>query len=235
MDIALVHGEHHGAWCWELLIPELEHLGHRAVPVDLPISDPAAGAVAYAQAVERALDALPDPDGPPVVVAHSMGGLVAPLVAAERPVRALVFVAAFLPVPGRSANDQRAAEPVDPPAVANAQWTDIGDDVWMIGPNTARELLYHDMPAELARWAIQRLRAQCHRVFAEPTPLAAWPDVPSASIVCRNDRAINPDWVRRAAHERLGTEAVEIRGGHAPFLSNPRELARLIGSLLRIP
>lgn len=233
MDIALVHGAYHGAWCWELLVPELQRLGHRAISMDLPISDPDAGAAAYADAVARALDALPDPAGAPAIVAHSMGGLVAPLVAAGRPIQRLVFLAAFLPLPGGSANDQRAIEPIDPPtAAAGGQWTDIGDDVWMIGPDTAASMFFHDVRPELARWATQRLRAQCYRVFAEPTPLAAWPDVPVASIVCRNDRAINAEWVRNAARERLGVEAVEIRGGHAPFLARPGELAQLIDSLL---
>ncbi len=233
MDIALVHGSYHGGWCWDLLTPELERLGHRVVVMDLPISDPDAGSAVYAQAVERALDALPDPDGAPVLVAHSMGGLVAPLVAAARPVRRIVFLAAFLPAAGMSANEQRAAEPIDPPVTPKtAQWTDMGDDVWMIGPDTATELFYSDVPPATARWATRRLRAQCYRALSETTPLAAWPDVARASIVCRDDRAINPDWVRAAAHDRLGVEAVEIAGGHSPFLSRPAELARLIDSLV---
>ena len=53
-----------------------------------------------------------------------------------------------------------------------------------------------------------------------------------ASIVCRDDRAINPDWVRAAAHDRLGVEATEIDGGHSPFMTRPAELAQLLHSLL---
>ena len=56
--------------------------------------------------------------------------------------------------------------------------------------------------------------------------------VPASSIVCRGDRSVNPAWVRTAARDRLGTEAVEIEGGHSPFLSRPAELAALIDSLL---
>jgi len=43
MEIALVHGSYHGAWCWDLLRPELEQLGHRVIAMDLPISDPSMG------------------------------------------------------------------------------------------------------------------------------------------------------------------------------------------------
>jgi len=68
-------------------------------------------------------------------------------------------------------------------------------------------------------------------VLAEPSPLAAWPDVERASIVCREDRAINPDWVRLAARERLGVDAIELGGGHSPFLSRASELAKVLDTL----
>jgi pimeloyl-ACP methyl ester carboxylesterase len=228
MDIALVHGSYHGAWCWDFLTPELERLGHRVITMDLPISDPALGAADYAKAIDDALD----PDSEPVLVGHSMAGLVTPLVAARRPIRRLVFLAAFLASPGKSASDQRAAEPIDGRVTpTTAEWTDLGNDVWMVGPNTATEIFFHDAPAAVARWATQRLRPQAYRVLTETTPLAAWPDVESRSIVCRDDRAINPDWVRAAARDRLGVDAIELAGGHSPFMTRPAELAQVLDSL----
>jgi pimeloyl-ACP methyl ester carboxylesterase len=228
MDIALVHGSYHGAWCWDFLRPELERLGHRVIAIDLPISDPALGAANYAKAVDDALE----PDSEPMLVGHSMAGLVIPLVAARRPVRRLVFLAAFLPSPGRSAGEQRATEAIDgriPPRTA--EWTDLGNDVWMVGPNTATEIFFQDAPPAVARWATKRLRPQAYRVLTETTPLTAWPAVESRSIVCRDDRAINPEWVRLAARERLGIEAIEIGGGHSPFLTRPAELARVLNAM----
>ncbi len=228
MDIALVHGAYHGAWCWEFLRPELERLGHRVITVDLPITDPTLGAAQYAQSIEDALD----PTTEPMLVGHSMAGLVIPIVASRRPIKRLVFLAAFLPTPGRSANEQRATEAIDGRvAPRNAEWTDLGDDVWMVGPKTATELFYHDAPAAVARWATQRLRPQSYAVFRETTPLTAWPDVESRSIACRDDRAINSDWVRSAARERLGSEAIDLAGGHSPFLTRPADLARVLHSM----
>jgi pimeloyl-ACP methyl ester carboxylesterase len=230
VDIVLVHGAYHGAWCWELLIPQLEGLGHTVLAVDLPISDPALGAADYAEVVGRAIDGVKEP----VLVGHSMAGLVTPLVAASRPIGRLVFLAAMLPEPGRSMNDQRSTEPVDgriPPRTA--EWTDLGDDVWLVGPNTATELFFQDAPAQLASWATARLRAQSYRVMSEPSPLTAWPEVARDYIVCRADRALNPEWSRQAARVRLGVDAVEIDGGHSPFLTRPAELARLLDSLLK--
>lgn len=231
MDIVLVHGAYHGAWCWDFLTPELARLGHRVTTVDLPISDPGMGAADYARTVAAAIE----PDSVPMVVGHSMGGLVIPLVPDHRPVHRLVFLAAFLPRPGMSANDQRAVEAIDGRvALRTAEWTDLGDDVWMIGPNTATELFYHDAPASSARWATQRLRPQAYRVLSETTPLTVWPAVPCSSILCREDRSLNPDWARTAANDRLGVTALELPGGHSPFLTRPRDLANVIDTLTRI-
>jgi pimeloyl-ACP methyl ester carboxylesterase len=232
VDIALVHGSYHGAWCWDFLRPELERHGHRVIAMDLPITDPTLGAADYARTVEAALE----PASVPLLVAHSMAGLVTPLVAARRPVHRLVFLAAFLASPRRSAADQRATERIDGRVVPKtSEWTDLGNDVWMVGPNTATELFFQDASAAAARWATQRLRPQCYRVMSEVTPLAAWPDVESRSIVCRDDRAINPEWVRKAAQERLGVKAIELEGGHSPFLTRPAELARILDRLAREP
>ena len=95
ITFVLVHGAWHGAWCWRDLMPHLERLGARAIAVDLPCDDVTAGTEAYAAHV---LDALPA-SGDVVLVGHSLGGLTIPLVAAARPVRALVFLCALLPFP----------------------------------------------------------------------------------------------------------------------------------------
>jgi pimeloyl-ACP methyl ester carboxylesterase len=92
----LVHGAWHGAWCWDLLVPELERRGHAAVAPDLPIDDALAGHAEYARAVVDALAGRDDV----VLVGHSMGTLVIPLVAAARPVRGMVFLCGVPLVPG---------------------------------------------------------------------------------------------------------------------------------------
>jgi pimeloyl-ACP methyl ester carboxylesterase len=229
MDVALVHGSYHGAWCWDRLRPELEALGHRVITMDLPITAPGLGAADYAQTIVDALEGFESP----VLVGHSMAGLIIPLVAARRQVRRLVFLAAFLPKPDLSINEQRAAEPIDgriPPS--SSEWTDLGDGVWMVGPKTATELFFHDAPPEVARWATERLRPQSYAVMNEVTPLDTWPEVESRTIVCADDRALNPSWFRAASRDRLGVEAVEIGGSHSPFLTRPGELARLLDSFL---
>jgi hypothetical protein len=90
------------------------------------------------------------------------------------------------------------------------------------------ELFYHDCPADLGRWAARRLRRQNWRVSQEKTPLATFPEVPVSSIICTEDRVVDPAWSRAAAHSVLGVEPIELSGGHSPFLAQPAGLAELL-------
>ena len=128
--------------------------------------------------------------------------------------------------------DQRQAEPIDAPSMpTTAQWGITGTRCGPSGPETATELFWHDAPPDVIAWANARLRPQCYRAMTETSPLAAWPDVPSSYIACRDDRATNPAWELTAARERLGVEAVEIDGAHSPMLSRPAELAEVLHEL----
>lgn len=67
-------------------------------------------------------------------------------------------------------------------------------------------------------------------VFTERCPLDSWPDVPSVYIVMAEDRAVNPEWSRRAAR-RIGAELIELPGSHSPFYSRPAELAGVLSRI----
>lgn len=215
MTFALVHGGAHGAWCWQHLMRELDRLGHRSVAMDLPCEDAGAGAAVYADVVLGALEPVGEP---PVVVAHSLGGLTAPLVARRRETRGLILLSALLPVPGRSFRDQQAEEEIMFPYAG--------------GVAGLRDRFFqHCDPAD-ADWAMSRLRRQSVTPFEETTPLDAWPEVPVSYVLCTDDRAVRPDWSRTAARERLRTEPVELAGSdHSPFLSRPAELASVLVEL----
>ena len=98
----LLHGAWHGAWCWTPLQRHLTAMGARSVAMDLPADEPAAGIERYA---DVACQAVPEDDDV-VIVAHSLAGLVAPIVADRVGARGLLMVAALWPHPGRSAREQ---------------------------------------------------------------------------------------------------------------------------------
>jgi hypothetical protein len=229
----LVHGGWHGAWCWDLLVPELTAHGHRAVAMDLPAGDPTAGAAEYAlvvtAALDDALDARPADAGDMVLVGHSLAGLTLPLVAGRRPVRHVVYLAAMLPDPGRSVDAQSAAgERQTRRGLGRGQRVhEDGSTAW-VDLDAAAARFYPDSPPDRARAAAVRLRRQQWRITAEPTPLRAWPDVPSTYVRCADDRVIDGDWAGRAVPERLGIAPLVLAGDHSPFLARPAELAALL-------
>lgn len=225
----LVHGAWHGAWCWDLLAPELEALGHRAVAADLPCEDWDAGLDDNADLVAAA---LADSDGEVVLVGHSLGGLTIPLVTTRRPVARLVFLCALLPEPGRSLDETMRGDRPKPgrgwsgPPVVH----DDGSASWE--PEAAVAAFYHDCPDDAARWAASKLRRQVWTTTRQPSPLERWPEVASSYILCIDDKPIAADWARRTARERLGVEAIELPGGHSPMLARPGELAEVLAGLV---
>jgi len=223
---ALIHGGFHGGWCWDLLVPELQKRGHRAVAPDMPISDPTCGNVDYAAIV---IDALDDVDDDVVVVGHSQGGTTVPYVAAVREVSKLIYLASAVPFPGESFAEFLQANPT----FLNLE---IGrpDDrgCMVIDPEVARSTFFDDCPQEVAAWAISNLRSQAATPIAEVCTLSQWATVPAEYVVCLDDSALNPEACRALAYDRLGVVAREIPGSHSPFLTRPSELADLLVALI---
>ena len=222
----LIHGAWHGAWCWERLVGPLAERGHRAIAVDLPIEEPEAGLDPCADLVAASL-AIADDDV--VVVGHSLHGLVAPLVAARRPVAAVVYLCAFIPVEGMSMDDQfRAAE--EPILIFSERPERDGHDRSRWGDEeVARRALHPDLAPEDAANAFAQLRPQEPTTQREICP--PLPPVPAVSIIGARDAAVNPEWSRRVARERLGADPVELDAGHFPMITAPEALAAALANV----
>ena len=217
---ALIHGAWHGPWSWERVTGPLAGHGHEVVVPDLPSEDTELGLGDYADAIDRALGDADDV----VLVPHSLGGLVGPVVAARRPLRALVYVCALVPEPGLSFSDQLAASEERVLLFEGGREVDDQGRSHWPDPDTTAATMYPDLSPDDARWAAARLRRQAQRSQEETSP-APPPELRTESIVGANDRVVSPDWSRRAARERLGVEPVEIPTGHFPMITHPELLA----------
>ena len=192
----LVHGAWHGAWCWERLSVELISRGHIAVAMDLPCDDPDATFDGYADAVEAALGDAPEP----ILVGHSLGGVTLPFVARRRPVRLLVYLCGV--VPATLATSGASDEPPDSTDIFELLSRD--DDGCSFWPPGTAGTLYTDLSAEDMAWAEPRLRRQCGGIWKSFTPFERLDDLPTVTVIGREDNALPPEWSRWAAARRLG-------------------------------
>ena len=133
----------------------------------------------------------------------------------------MVFLVALIPRPGISILDQFRADP----SMFQPEW--VGKDP--MDDNVALHFLYHDCPPDRIDWVLStRVDFYAKRAMEEPCPLVTWPLVPSSYILCTDARTINPAWQRKASRDWLGTEALELRGGHCPNVSRPEVLADML-------
>jgi hypothetical protein len=223
---AVVHGSMAGPSAYTRLAKELDCRGHRALLVELPVDRPELTGTDYARMVAEQLDAALAEDGtqrePVVVVAHSASGLLLPLVPSFRPVTHLVYLAAGVPQPGMTLDEQLAAEP----DMLNPAW--VGVDPFQ-DHQAARRFLFHDCDEPTARWAIATQTPWYPEgLYQERCPLVAFPPTPSTSIICAADEVIQPAWSRRVATDRLHAQVVELPGGHCPHVSRPAMLAEAL-------
>ncbi len=157
-----------------------------------------------------------------VLVAQSLGGFTAPLVAAKIPVASMVFVNAMIPLPGET---------------PGAWWDNTG---WAQARVTAAErggygtefdlavYFLHDVPAEIAAAGEPYQRPEADAVFGSVCDFGAWPQVPIRVVAGADDRFFPVEFQRGLARERLGLEAEILPGGHLIALSQPAGLARYL-------
>lgn len=201
----LIHGAGSDSWYWHLVAPELREAGNDVVAVDLPCEDDRAGFPEYADTVVQAVGDRTDL----IVVAQSLAGFTAPLLCDRLPVRLIVLVAAMVPRPGESAGEW---------------WANTGHV--FPDPFDPEVVFAHDLRPDVAAESLIHLRRQSDTPFQSPWPLAAWPDVATRFILCRDDRFFPADFLRRVVRDRLGIDPDEMDGGHLPALARPQELVR---------
>lgn len=235
-DILLIHGAAHGAWCWHRVIPALAALGHRARAIDLPShgddpTDPATVTLdAYAQAI---LDAT---QGPTILVGHSMGGFPITAAAQLAPdrVAGLIYICAYLPLPGMTLAEMRRAGPSQP--LAGAFRIDDSRTTFTFDTTQSPALFYHDCPADDVALARRSLCPQPIRPQETPIPDTSHAEaLPRHYIICSDDRAIPPDYQATMAARLPATHIHNLPTSHSPFFAAPDALAQKIHAIAQLP
>lgn len=211
----LIPGAGGAAWYWHRVVPLLRAAGHDAIAVDLPGDDESAGLPEYADRVVAAADGRADV----VLVAQSLGGFTAPLVAERIPVAGLVLVNAMVPRPGERPGewwDDSGSQPAREAAAREHGYPAAFDlDVYFL----------HDVPPEVAAAGAPHQRPESDAVFASVCDFAAWPAVPIRAAAGVGDRFFPVEFQRALIRKRLGIDADVLPGGHLLALSQPEALA----------
>jgi pimeloyl-ACP methyl ester carboxylesterase len=222
----LIPGAGGDARYWQWVMPFLTDAGNAAIAVALPADDDAAGLATY---TDRVCEAAADVSGPVILVAQSMGGFTAPLVAQRRRTDLIVLLNAMVPAPGESGaqwwqttgQNQASAEYLHRIGLGRSEFDFVED-------------FFHDVPEDVKRVVVGSPEPrQSDTPFAQPWPLDNWPCVPTRFLQGADDRLFPLEFQRRVVRERLGIDVDVMPGGHLLAFSRPRELAEKLESYRR--
>ncbi|MEI7033617.1 alpha/beta hydrolase [Streptomyces pratensis] len=230
--IVLEHGAFADAASWDGVVARLQRAGYPVVSAANPLRGPATDA-AYLRSV------LDHVDGPVVLVGHSYGGTVISQAAAglEDKVKALVYIAAFLPDAGESSLGLtnkfpgstlgEAVESVDYFLPDGGQGADV-----YIKPEKFRYQFAADVPADKARLMAAGQRPVAAAALEEKSTEAAWKTIPSWSLITTEDRNI-PAAAQRFMSARAKARTTAIDASHAVSVSRPGAVARIVEQAAR--
>ncbi len=162
----------------------------------------------------------------PIVVGHSLAGLIVPHVAERIEVGGLSYLCSMV-APTTQAEADTNAVLVNPDFWAGVSFDESG--IATCPPEMAIAAFYHDVDPERQRWATEQLTVLAPVVYTDVEFLPALPDVPVAAILTDEDyMAADAEAHKTYIRSRLRVEPTVLPGGHSPFLSHPAELASVL-------
>jgi pimeloyl-ACP methyl ester carboxylesterase len=224
--VVLVHGAFADSSSWNGVIEKLQEHGYPVIAA----SNPLRGLTGDSDYVRQLVAGI---DGPVVLAGHSYGGLVISNAARGlENVRALVFVAAFVPEEGESATTlsvkfpgSTLGEALRSVPLKLADGSEVAD--LYIEKNKFQRQFAADVPEETAAIMAATQRPVTNVALEEGAAAPAWKEIPSWVLVATKDRNI-PARSQNFMAERAKATVVEVAASHAAAVSHPGDVARLI-------
>ena len=216
-NVVLVHGAFADGTSWSKLIPILEARGYHVTAVQNPLTS-----LADDVAATKRILALQN--GKVVLVGHSWGGAVITQAGDDPHVAGLVYVAAYMPEAGSSANETSA-----PFGLTSGQKS-ITVDAQHFASLTP-EGIVEDFAQGLSmpeRKLVLAVQGQSYGpMFDEKITVASWRNKPSWHVVSSQDRMLPPAMEEADARKANG-KAFVLRTCHVAMLEEPEKVANVI-------
>jgi pimeloyl-ACP methyl ester carboxylesterase len=229
--IVLVHGAFADASSWTGVITRLERDGYEVVAP----ANPLRGVASDAASVSAVVQSIP---GPVLLVGHSYGGPVITAVANDSAnVKALVYVAGFLPDTGESSLTLSAKFPGSTlgDSLTKVALPGGGEDLYIQREKFRAQFAADVAPGQAAAMAATQ-RPITLSALGEPSGAAAWKRLPSYVIYGSGDRNIPAAVMAFMADRAHARKTMVLNGAsHALMVSHPDQVASFIEDAARAP
>src|ERR1700733_13641750 len=216
-NIVLVHGAFADGSSWSKVITILQQMGYNAVAVQNPMTS-----LSDEVSFTKRIIALQD--GPVILVGHSWGGAVITQAGDDPRVAGLVYVTAYAPEGGQSAND--ASSPFG--------WTEGQKQIRLDSEKFATvtsegmlERIAEGLPIGDRRLAFAVQGQSYGPMFDEKLSVAAWKDKPTWALISTKDQMLPPAMQQLAA-DKMGARVTTLSTCHMSILESPESVARVI-------
>ncbi|MBV8826641.1 MAG: alpha/beta hydrolase [Hyphomicrobiales bacterium] len=223
--VVLVHGAFADSSSWYGVIAILQKDGYPVIASANPLRS-VKGDADIARALVASINT------PVVLVGHSYGGMVISNAAnGQANVKSLVYVAAFAPEAGESADGLGKKFPgslVGPALAPPVPLPGGGHDLY-VQQEKFHDAFAPDLPADAAKLAAAAQRPVTDIAFGEPATEPAWKTIPSWFVYGDHDTAIVPklhDFMAERAHPRATT--VVPGASHVVMISHADAVAKVI-------
>eukprot|EP00026_Physarum_polycephalum_P007103 Phypoly_transcript_07157.p1 GENE.Phypoly_transcript_07157~~Phypoly_transcript_07157.p1 ORF type:complete len:315 (+),score=62.46 Phypoly_transcript_07157:709-1653(+) len=244
LPLVLVHGAAVDGSCWEpvkplLHAPAIANPSQRGRTGNQPNADPATITFAeYIQDLETVVNQTDKGNGV-ILVGHSFGGLLISQVGENlgpNRIRALIYVAAYIPATGTVAGDSFASHLAADTNSVIPQWaTNDPNGAW-VTVNNASAVFLNDCPNDATTTA----QANTIQAIKEPTaPFATnatysannFGKIPKYYISTSLDTAVSPGFQQLQYTHLQMVNVTTIEAGHAPMVCKSQVFADALNSL----
>jgi pimeloyl-ACP methyl ester carboxylesterase len=216
-NIVLVHGAFADGTSWAKVIPILEARGFHVVAVQNPLTS-------LSDDVHATRRIIAMQDSPVILVGHSWGGAVISEVGDDPKVAGLVYVAAYVPDVGKSAND--TSKPFGATPGQQAIQLDSHHFAWMSEEGILTSFA-EGLPMSERRLVLAVQGQIYGPMFDTKLTHAAWKSKPSWHVIATKDRTLSPA-MEKAGAKKAGGVALSIPTCHVAMLQEPHKVADLI-------